>query len=112
MMVSAALAGCSSDGNFLSTASVGSETLASQQKVDPACAALIVNIDNLRREGSIEKLEKAAEGKSSSVQIKRAALAKQAELNKANAEYQAKCSAPLAKAQTAQAPAATAPKTN
>ena len=40
-------------------------------------------------------------GKSANVQVKRASLAKQAELNKANSDFQAKCGPPIPRAQTA-----------
>jgi hypothetical protein len=105
-------AGCANDGN-LSTAGISPEKTAAQQaaKVDPACVTLASQIDTLRKEGAVERLEKAAEGKGSNVQVKRTSLAKQAELNKANADFQMKCG-PKIPAQTAQAapaaPAATA----
>ena len=102
--------GCANDGsNALSTASVTPDKLAaaqSQPKVDPVCMSLASQIDTLRKEGTVERLEKAASGKSSSVQVKRTALAKQTELNKANAEFQTRCGPALPKAQSAQAPAA------
>ena len=104
-------AGCANNGN-LSTAGISPEKTANQQaaKVDPACVTLASQIDALRKEGAVERLEKAAEGKGSSVQVKRASLAKQAELNKANADFQMKCG-PKIPAQSAQttpaAPAAT-----
>jgi hypothetical protein len=60
--------------------------------VDPACIALTARIDALRKEGVTERLEKAAVGKSTTVQVKRASLAQIAELDKANAEFQARCS--------------------
>jgi hypothetical protein len=51
-------------------------------------------------------LEKAAAGKGT-VKVKREALAKQAELNRTYADYQAKCSVKLPQtAQVAQVPAA------
>lgn len=102
-------AGCSNDMATLSTSSVAPQTVAAP-RVDPACAALAAHIDTLKAEGSPERLEKMAAGKSASVQVKRASLAKQAELNRANADFQAKCSL-IPRPQTAAvaAPAAVQP---
>ncbi len=95
------LAGCSSDGNLfgssLTTQSIGtnanSTAVAAAPRVDPACYSLSQRIDTLRKDGLTDRLEKASVGKSSTVQIKRVSLAQAAELDKANAEFQAKCSA-------------------
>ncbi len=106
-------AGCANDGN-LSTAGISPEKAAMQQaaKVDPACVSLASQIDTLRKEGAVDRLEKAAEGKGASVKVKRTSLAKQAELNKANADFQMKCGPKIPAAQTAQtAPAAPASTT-
>jgi hypothetical protein len=97
----ALLAGCSSDGGILGTSlttqSIGTNasatTVAAAPKIDPACYTLSQRIDTLRKDGLTERLEKASAGKSQTVQIKRASLAQAAELDKANAEFQAKCSA-------------------
>ena len=70
-------------------------------KADPACTALATQIETVRKEGAVERLEKAAAGKTATVQVKRESLAKQAELNKLNTEFQAKCSS--VKPTTAQA---------
>ncbi len=104
VMALAALAGgCAAGGNgSLSTASVEADKAAMAQKVDPVCVALSSQIDALRSEGAVERLEKAAAGKSSSVQVKRSSLAKQAELNKTYADFQAKCGPRLPAAQAAQ----------
>lgn len=104
-------AGCSADGNALSTASVAPEKTVVANKVDPICVSLASQIDSLRNEGSVGRLEKAAEGKTSNVQVKRTSLAKQAELNKANADFQMRCGPKIPAAQTAQtvAPAAATP---
>lgn len=93
------LAGCSSDsglfGSPLTTQSINSAQGAPKANaVDPACYALSQRIELLRRDGFTERMEKASVGKSASVSVKRASLAQAAELDKANAEYQAKCSAP------------------
>ncbi|HEX2842992.1 hypothetical protein [Hyphomicrobium sp.] len=125
------LAGCSSDGGLLGTSlttqSIGTNpsgtAVAAAPKVDPACYSLQQKIDTLRKDGLTERLEKAASGgKSTNVSVKRTSLAQAAELDKANAEFQAKCSAfgprpvqaaaqvtPVAN--SAQVVSATAPKT-
>ena len=103
LFVATGLAGCASDGSgLLSTASLGEQQAAA--KPDPACTALATQIETVRKEGAVERLEKAAAGKTATVQVKRDSLAKQAELNKLNMEFQAKCSA--MKPTTAQAPGA------
>jgi len=91
------LTGCASDGAIPLTTSA----LPSAHAVDPAertspqktaCLALQDRIASLRSEGTVDRVEKAAAGKTKVVGIKRASLTKVAELNAANAEYQAKCS--------------------
>lgn len=92
------LAGCSSDGGLLggalTTQSIptGPATAAAASKADPACHALMQRIEALRQDGLTERLEKASTGKSTTVSVKRASLAQAAELDRANAEFQAKCS--------------------
>jgi len=81
-------AGCSADGG-LQTASINKP--AEQAAVDPTCVALTNQIDMLRKEGNIEKLEQAATGKGASVKVKRGSLVKQAELNRVNADFQGRC---------------------
>lgn len=106
LAVALATVGCAQGANSLSTASVatGNDKVATAAgKVDPACVTLASQIETLRNEGTIDKLEKASSGKSANVQIKRAALAKQAELNKANADFQTRCGPSIPKAQTAAA---------
>lgn len=107
LTIAALLAGCASDGSSFPTGSLAGDgdKVAAAPKVNPACVELTSRIDALRKEGSIERLEKASAGKGASVEVKRASLAKQAELNKAYGEYQAKCSTIT----PAQAAAATAP---
>lgn len=113
----ALLAGCASDdaGSLFSTAAISPAAPAAQPaaaaaapKVDTVCLQLAGQIDAIKKDGSIEKLEKVAAGKTANVQVKRAALAKQAELNKANADYMSRCS-PAAGRTAAAAPAAAAP---
>lgn len=110
--VTIAAAGCAQDGTGLSTASLSgdaSKSAVTAAKVDPACATLASQIETLRDEGTIDKLEKASSGKSADVRVKRTALAKQAELNKAYADFQTRCGPTIPKAQTAAAtPAPTA----
>jgi len=93
------LCACSSDGSLvgssLTTSSVASNPVTAQapaSKIDPACASLSARIDALRKEGVSERVEKASVGKTTNVSVKRASLAQMAELDKANAEFQAKCS--------------------
>jgi hypothetical protein len=81
-------AGCSADGGLQTTASINKPA---EQAVDPTCVALTNQIDMLRKEGNIEKLEQAATGKGASVKVKRESLAKQAELNRVNADFQGRC---------------------
>lgn len=105
------LAGCASDGSSFPTGSLAGDgdKVAAAPKVNPACVELTSRIDTLRKEGSIERLEKASAGKGASVQVKRTSLAKQAELNKAYGEYQAKCSTITPAQAAAASPATTAP---
>ncbi len=93
------LTGCSSTGglfgNSLTTQSISTSTqpaVAAAPKIDPACYSLAQRLETLRKEGVTERLEKASSGKSSTVAVKRTSLAQAAELDKANAEFQAKCS--------------------
>ena len=106
-------AGCAQNGSSLqTTASVAPDKAIAQNqpKLDPVCVSLTNQIDTLRKEGSVERLEKASSGKSASVQVKRASLAKQAELNKAFTDYQSSCGPAALRPMTAQAaPAAVAP---
>lgn len=106
------MAGCSADGT-LTTASINGKPETKVAAVDPACIALSNQIEVLRAEGSVEGLEKASTGQGT-VKVKREALAKQAELNRTYADYQAKCGVKLPQsAQLSQVPAvapmATAP---
>jgi RecB family exonuclease len=108
------LAACASDtgGGLFSTASVVPPAIeapsATRTKVDPQCVTLASQIENLRKEGTIDRLEKTATGKTDKVQVKRTAIAKQAELNKANAEFQLKCAPRIPTTQEASAPSAPA----
>jgi hypothetical protein len=104
--------GCADGNNFLQTASVAAPAaakVAMAPKADPACVSLASQIDTLRKEGGVERLEKAATGKGANVQVKRATLAKQVELNKANADFQTKCGPAIPVQQSAQAAPQAAP---
>jgi len=93
----ALLSGCANDGGLLSTgalatASVAEPAQSKQPAVDPQCVALLTRIEALRKEGTPERIEKVAAGESATAQVKRASLSKIVELDKANADYQARCS--------------------
>jgi hypothetical protein len=108
------VAGCSSDGGImgssLTTSSVDNTKVAAAAapKADPACLGLTAKIDALRKDGVTERVEKASSGKTTTVSVKRESLAKMTELDKANADYQAKCSAAGLAKPMAVAPAAAA----
>lgn len=111
--LAALLAGCSSDGGVLgsslTTSSVDPAKAAmAAPKIDPACIALTAKIDALRKDGVTGRVEKASAGKTSTVSVKRESLAKMTELDKANADYQTKCSAPGLAKPMAAAPVAPA----
>jgi hypothetical protein len=98
------LAGCSSNsglfGNSLTTQSIGMASTDGgattpttvANKIDPQCYSLAQRIDVLRKEGVSDRIEKASVGKSATVAVKRASLAQAAELDKANADFQSRCS--------------------
>lgn len=100
-----ALAGCA-DGTLVGS-SLTTSSIDTAAKADPACAPLSQQISALRAEGVADKVSKAADRK---YKMKTADLAKADQLNKANAEFQAKCAttpAPAAQ-QTADAAASNA----
>lgn len=110
MLVAATLLlGACADGNGLLTTSAlttadskkaEAEKAAAQQKA-LACNSLAARIDQLKADGTVGRLEDAATGKSTVVRVKRDALARQAELNKAYADYRASCGVkPAGQAQT------------
>jgi hypothetical protein len=99
LAATSSLCACSSDGSLvgssLTTSSVSAPQTTAETavpRVDPACASLSARIDALRKEGAAERIEKASVGKTANVSVKRASLAQVAELDKANAEFQARCS--------------------
>lgn len=87
-------AGCAQDGTLttggLNTSSIDSSATAQASKSDPACLTLAAQIEALNRDGTADKVSKAAAKK---YKLKTEDLAKADELNKANTEFQTKCSA-------------------
>lgn len=89
------LGGCASEGgNFFTTGSLAQNTAEQQAataapKVDPQCVALYSRIETLRKDGIVEKIEKAAIKK---IKLTAADAQKADQLNKANAEFQSRCS--------------------
>ena len=91
--------GCADGSNLgLSTQSLATDATAA--KTDPVCVSLASQINTLKGDGTIDRLEKAGDGKTVKVSVKRSALQKQAELNKAYADFQTRCG-PKVPAQTA-----------
>lgn len=84
------LVGCAENGS-LTTGSLNPSVVDPKQVAETkqACATLAAQIEGLNNEGISEKVEKAAAKK---YKMKTADLAKASELNKANADFQAKCS--------------------
>lgn len=105
----AGLAGCAADGGFMETGSItpAPQPAVKTASIDPQCATLAQQIEQIKSEGTVGRLEKVAEGKSATAVVKRNALQQQAQLNKANAEYIAKCGVNAPKTAAA-APAVTA----
>lgn len=101
LAMAAVVAGCAADGSF-DTGSINGSSQAA--KTDPACTQLFAQIDTLRKDGVPEKVEKAANKK---YKMTNADLNKADQLNKANAEFQAKCT-PQPTQASAQPPPATA----
>lgn len=115
VVLSASLAGCASDGSLaLSTGSIGENANTAESKINPVCVTLMARIDQLRKEGTPERLAKVAAGKTKTANVKREALARMTELDKANAEFQQKCStlAAPAPAKPAASPKAAAATTS
>ncbi len=101
----ALLAGCADQIGGLTTSSV--EPAVSAPKADAVCAPLAQQINALRSEGIADKVAKAAVKK---YKMTTADLTKADQLNKANADFQAKCGTvpPVQSAAAAPAPAAPA----
>jgi hypothetical protein len=100
-----ALAGCANLEGFGGGSEVTTSSVAPTPKIDPACVALTSQIDGLRKDGIADKLEKAAAKK---YKLTAADITKADQLNKANAEFQNKCStlAPRSAGYQPSAPAA------
>jgi hypothetical protein len=92
------LAGCAEGGDSLFTTGSLSQPVA--DKVDPACVTLALSIEALRKEGIPDKVEKAAAKR---YRMTVADLKKADQLNKANAEFQGRCSNVTPKPTTAAA---------
>ena len=89
------LAGCAQDGTLstsgLNTSSIEQKKAAEQaEKNNAECMAIASQIETLHRDGAAAKVTKAASKK---YKMKSSDLAKADELNKANTEFQTKCSA-------------------
>ena len=117
MALAALAGGCANDGggNFFSNGfSTGAlndsvKPVAAKPAVDPVCVSMASNIEKLRQDGTVDRLEKAADGKTSDVKVKRASLVTQAQLNKANSDFIAKCGPNLPKSTVAAAAPVAAP---
>lgn len=90
-----ALTACSNTGGFpgtsLTTSSINQQQAAKKPTVDPVCVTLVSKIDSLRKDGITDRVAKAGAGKSKTVPVYRTSLARMAELDRANAEYQRRC---------------------
>jgi len=111
MTVALVAGGCSGDNGagFFSTGSLAEapQPVAAKPSVDPVCVTMAAQIDKLRQGGTIDRLEKVADGRTPDVTVKRASIATQAQLNRANADFIAKCGPAIPKsAVTAAVPAA------
>lgn len=105
---SALLAGCADTPSLFGNSAnltTSSVTPTAASKADPACTTLTSQIDGLRKEGIADKIEKASLKK---YKMSTAELVKADQLNKANADFQTKCTSykPAMAAMTA--PGATA----
>jgi hypothetical protein len=110
-LAAALVCGCADGGVGLTTASTSPATSTAALRADPMCISLANQIEALKSDGTIGRLEKAAVGKSDNVRIKRDALLKQSELNKANADFQTRCGPKIPKQVAAPPTAPTASNT-
>jgi hypothetical protein len=86
------LGGCSQDGTLstgLNTGSVDSQQATAAKSQDALCLTLASQIEALNTDGTSDKVAKAAAKK---YKLKATDLSKADELNKANSEFQTKCS--------------------
>ena len=94
MLASLLLAGCSgetAEGIFTGSLANNSAktTPVAEAKVDPVCVSLVARIDQLRREGIGDKIEKAAAKR---YKMTQSDLGKADQLVKASSEFQLRCS--------------------
>lgn len=101
------LGACAGGGDIFN-AGPTTAALPEKPKTDPACALLAGKLAELRKDGVVERTEQAAQGKGTTVNMKRESLTKLTELNKTNIEFQNKCSS-YKPANVAQAAPLTAP---
>lgn len=106
-MAAALLLGACADGSnpFAGNAGVTTSSVTETPAADPVCVTLASQIDGLKRDGAADKVALAAAKKYT---MKAADLAKADQLNKANADFQARCST-LPKPATTAAVAPVAP---
>ncbi len=85
------LAGCAETSGMLGgeSSNLTTASVAEAPKADPACLVLASQIDSLKKEGVADKVAQASIKK---YKMTTADLAKADQLNKANAEFQFKCS--------------------
>jgi len=103
----ALMAGCADTPSLFNSGSSNlttSSVAPAPAKADPVCVSLSSQIDGLRKEGIADKIEKASLKK---YKLTTAELAKADQLNKANLDFQSKCS--TYKPSMAAAPAAGTP---
>lgn len=78
-------------GSILTTSSIDQQKTAKAPAIDPTCVSLVSKIDGLRKDGITDRVAKAGAGKSKTVPVYRSSLARMAELDRTNAQYQARC---------------------
>jgi hypothetical protein len=90
-VASALAAGCADGQIAIGSTTPSLTTAAVPERPDPVCAALAAQIDSLRKDAAAVKVEKASQSKTK-VALTAAETAKVDQLNKANTEFQARCS--------------------
>ena len=101
------LAGCAS-GDLFGSGGPTTASLPEGPKANPQCVTLAAQMDAIKKEGVVDRVEAEAKGKSKTVAIKRESLSKVAEYNQLNAEFQNKCSTIARPAPSPAAPAVAA----
>ncbi|MFT5508606.1 MAG: hypothetical protein ACI89J_001682 [Hyphomicrobiaceae bacterium] len=92
LAIAIAVAGCSNgQSSNLITSSV-SKPKPAKVALNPACITLSSQINALRREGTPARVHKVATGKTKTAIVKRSSLAKVAQLDSLNSQFQMKCS--------------------